>query len=122
MPFDPLYLLSGDLRHSITIQKPSTTRDAAGQPVSAWTDVLTTRAKIEDTTSTSYKEINQNGAITSQVTDLFTIRWPGASIDLAPGMRVQFGDNLYLIQAVDNILKRNRVVKLFTLAIDADSN
>jgi SPP1 family predicted phage head-tail adaptor len=122
MAFDPLYLLAGDLRHKIVIQKPSTTRDDAGQPVSTWTTVLTTRAKIESTTSPAYKSLVQGDAISSQATDVFTLRWPGSSIDLAPGMRVQFGDNLYLVQAVDNILRRDRVVKLFTLAIDADTN
>ena len=122
MPWNPLLLAAGDLRHSITIQQPSTTRDVAGQPVSTWTNVLTTRAKIEGTTSNTYKELVADGAIASQATDVFTLRWPGSSIDLKPGMRVQFGDNIYLIQALDNILRRNRVVKLFCMAIAADSN
>lgn len=122
MAFDPLYILPGDLRHKVTIQAPSTTRDAAGQPVSTWTDVLTTRAKIEGTTSTTYKELVKDGAIASQATDVFTLRWPGSSIDLKPGMRVVFGDNTYLVQAVDNILRRNRIVKLFCMAIDSDTN
>jgi head-tail adaptor len=122
MAFDPLYLLSGDLRHKVTIQQPSTTRDAAGQPVSTWITVLTTRAKIEGTTSNTYKELVQDGAIASQATDVFTLRWPGSSIDLKPGMRVLFGDNTLLVQAIDNVLRRNRVVKLFCMAIAADSN
>lgn len=122
MPWNPLLLPAGDLRHSVTIQEPSTTRDDAGQPVSTWTNVLTTRAKIESTTSNAYKELVQDGAIASQATDVFTLRWPGIAIDLKPGMRIQYGDNLYLVQAVDNVLRRNRVVKLFTMAIDGDSN
>ena len=122
MPWNPLLLPAGDLRHAITIQQPSTTRDAAGQTVSTWTTVLTTRAKIESTTSNAYKELVQDGAIASQATDVFTLRWSGSSIDLKAGMRIQFGDNTYLVQAVDNVLRRNRVVKLFCMAIDADSN
>jgi len=122
MPWNPLYLSAGDLRHSVTIQKPSATRDDAGQPVSTWTNVLVTRAKIEGTTSNAYKEFVQDGAIASQATDVFTLRWPGSSIDLAPGMRIQFRDNTYLVQAVDNVLRRNRVVKLFCMVIDGDSN
>src|SRR5258708_3237989 len=113
MAFDPTIIQPGSLRQSITIQQPSTTRDAAGQPVSTWTNVLTTRAKIEGTTSNTYKELVADGAIASQATDVFTLRWPGSSIDLKPGMRVQFQDNLYLVQAVDKILRRNRIVKLF---------
>lgn len=122
MPIDPLFISAGDLRHSVTIQQPSSSRDAAGQPVSTWTTVLQTRAKSESTTSPAYKELVTPDAIAAQATDVFTLRWPGPSIDLAPGMRVTFGDNLYIVQAVDNVLRRNRVVKLFTMAIDADSN
>jgi SPP1 family predicted phage head-tail adaptor len=121
MPFDPLYLEPGDLRHSVTIQSPSSTQDATGQPISTWTTILTTRAKIESTTGAAYKELVQDGAIAAQATDVFTLRWPGA-IDLKPGYHVLFGDNTYIVQAVVNILERNRVVKLFTLAIDADDN
>lgn len=122
MAFDPLYIPAGSLRFQVTIQQPSTTRDDAGQPVSTWTTVLQTRARIESTTSPAYKELVADGAIASQATDVFTLRWPGSSIDLAPGMRIQYGDNTYLVQAVDNVLRRNRVVKLFCMAIDADSN
>jgi hypothetical protein len=37
-------------------------------------------------------------------------------------MRIIFGDNTYLIQAVDNVLHRNRKVNLACIQIDADSN
>jgi hypothetical protein len=53
---------------------------------------------------------------------MVTIRWPGVSIDVAPGMRVAFGDSTYLVQDVDNVLRRNRVVRLACLTIDNDSN
>jgi hypothetical protein len=53
---------------------------------------------------------------------LLTIRWPGASITLAPGMRVVFGNNTYLVQAADNVLHRNRIVRLACLMVDEDSN
>ncbi len=122
MPFDLLYINPGDLRHSITIEQPSATSDEFGQPISTWDVVLTTRAKIESTTSNTYRELVKDGAIASQSTDVVTIRWPGASVDLEPGMRVIYGDNTLLVQAVDNVLRRNRVVKLFCMQVDADSN
>jgi len=121
MPFDPLQLQAGDLRHSITIQAENTgTADAFGNPSSTWTNVLTTRAKIEGTTSNTYRAMVQVTAVASQATDVITIRWPKQTIK--PGMRVQFGDNTYLIQAVDNVLRRNRIVRLVCMAIDEDSN
>ncbi len=49
--------------------------------------------------------------------------YPGASVTLAPGQQVtdEHGDK-YLIQAVVNVLKRNRVIRLYCLGIDEDSN
>src|ERR1035441_8312354 len=120
MATDPLILQPGVLRHSITIQSASSTRDAAGQPVNAWNQVLATRARIENAGGGSYKESFSNNSFSSQSTDLVTIRWPGAAIDIKPGMRIVFGDNRYLIQAVDNILRRNRVLRLACLVIDGD--
>jgi SPP1 family predicted phage head-tail adaptor len=121
MAYDPT-IRAGELRHVIVIQSPNTARDGAGQPISTWLPVLTTRAKIESSISNAYKELVQDGAIAAQSTDVMTIRWPGPSLNLKPGMRVVFGDNTYMVQAVDNVLRRNRVVKLFCMAIDADSN
>lgn len=123
MPIDPLYLNPGDLRHKITIQAENTAeRDAAGQPVSTWTTILTTRAKIEDSGGSSYKMAFQNNAEAAQSTDLITIRWPGSSIVIEPGQQIIFGTSTYLIQAVDNVLHRNRKIRLATLMIDENSN
>lgn len=119
---DPLYIQAGELRHKIVIQSPSSVRDAAGQPVSMWNTVLTTRAKIENSNSRTFKDSFSNNALASQSTDIITIRWPGSSVDIKPDMRVIFGDNTLLIQAVDNVLRRNRKVVLACIQIDADSN
>ena len=120
---NPLYIQPGELRNSIQIQAPSATdRDAAGQPVSTWDLVLTTRAKIEGTNSRTFKESFANNALASQSTDVLTLRWPGSSIVLVPGQRVIFGDNTYLVQAVDNVLRRNVKVCLACIAINGDSN
>lgn len=119
---DQLQIQAGDLRHAVTITEASTTRDAAGQPVSTWTTVLATRAKIESTTTLNYKERIRDGVTSSQSTDLITIRWPGANVAIMSGMRVEFGDNTFLVQAVDNVLRRNRLVRLYCQVIDGDSN
>jgi SPP1 family predicted phage head-tail adaptor len=118
---DPLQLQAGDLRHSITITEASSTRDSYGQPISTWNTVLTTRAKIEGTTSNTYKQLIQAGVVSADTTDIITIRWPGSAVFLTPDMRVVFGDQTFLIQGIDNVLRRNRVVKLFCMAIDQAS-
>jgi SPP1 family predicted phage head-tail adaptor len=123
MPYDPTsQLQAGDLRHSITITAASTTRDQYGQPSKIWNTVLITRAKIQSTTTSSYKMLIQAGVETSQATHVITMRWPGSSISIESGMRVLFGDNTYQIEAVDNVLNRNRVVNLFCMVPNGDTN
>jgi head-tail adaptor len=122
MKQDPCILNPGELRHAITIQAPNSTRDAFGQPIDTWADVLPTRAKIESTGSLAYKMSFSNNALAAQSTDMITIRWPGPSVEIKPGMRAVFGNTIYLIQAADNVLHRNRVVRLACLVIDEGSN
>ena len=121
-PSDPLYIDAGSLRHLVQIQAPTATRDAVGQPMSAWATVLTARARIENTNSRTFKESFSGNALAAQSTDVLTIRYPGSAIDLVPGMRVIFEDNTYLVQGVDNVLRRNRKIVLACLVIDGDSN
>lgn len=123
MAFDPLSISAGELRHSITIQAQDTSApDAYGQTTQQWTTVLTTRAKIEDTSSASYRDTFAQNALVAQSTDLITIRWPGSSITIEPGQRVLYGDDVFLIQAIDNVLRRNRKLRLACMIIDESSN
>jgi head-tail adaptor len=119
---DPLLIQPGELRHLVQIQQATDTRDAAGQPVATWAVVLTTRAKIDGPSGMTYRESFANNALASVSSDFLTIRWPGAAVTIKPGMRVIFGKNTYLIQAVDNVLHRNRKVNLACIQIDEDSN
>lgn len=120
MPNNPLYLDIGALRHPITIQAQDPAQcDAAGQPIPGqWMDVLTTMASIR---STSNSDRVQDGQLAAQSVYIITLRWPGAAVRIVTGQRVVCGDDTYLIQGVDNILQRNRVVRLTTVQIDGDS-
>lgn len=123
MVFDPLIINPAELRHVIQIQAPNmSVRDAAGNPVTNWATILTARAKIEGTGGTAYKMTFADNALAAQSTDLITIRWPGDAVTIKPGQRVVFGNNLYSIQAVDNVQHRNRKVLLATAMMDEDSN
>jgi SPP1 family predicted phage head-tail adaptor len=119
---DPWVIAAGELRHKIQIQKPSATRDAAGQPIPIWDLLLNTRAKIENTNSRTFRESFSANALASQSTDVITIRWPGSAFNIKPGMRVLHGDDYFLIQAVDNVQRRNRKVVLLCIGINTDSN
>lgn len=120
MPYDPLYISAGALRNAVTItaQNPAQS-DAAGQPIPGnWTTVLTTRASIRAATA---REQVQDGQVAAQATYIIVLRWPGSSVRIVTGQHVVFGNNTYLIQDVDNILQRNRVIKLTCIQIDGDS-
>jgi SPP1 family predicted phage head-tail adaptor len=112
----------GELRHSVQLQAPSSTRDASGEPIATWSAVLTTRAKIEGTSSAAFKDSFSNSTLAAESTDLLTIRWPGSSITVEPGQRVIFGDVTYLIQDVDNVQRRNRKLRLACVVVDERSN
>jgi SPP1 family predicted phage head-tail adaptor len=118
MALDPLDLPAGSLRHSITIQAPSSTRDASGQPSQTWTPILTTRAAIR---ALSAREQVQNNQIAAQSTHEIKIRWPGSAVRLVTGQRIVFGTTCFWIQDIDNILERNRVVRLTCLTVDSAS-
>jgi SPP1 family predicted phage head-tail adaptor len=122
MGFDPLYIAAGELRHSITIQSETSTADSAGQPVAAWSNVLTTRAKVEGAGSAAYKASFSDNVRTSDSSEMFTIRWPGIDVIVEPGQRISFAGDLYEIQAVDNVMHRNRKVRIATKIVDEDSN
>jgi SPP1 family predicted phage head-tail adaptor len=117
---DPCYLQPGTLRHSVTIQSPSTTRDAFNQPGTTWTSILTTRASIESTASLTFKFSFQNSTLASNATDVITIRCPAVTIK--PGMQIVFGDQVYTIQDVDDVQRRHRKLVMACVGIDTPSN
>lgn len=120
---DPLIIPSGALRNAITIQKPGGTQDANGGPSDDdWADVHRCLAAI---VTMRTGEQFQEGFV-SQVVHMISIRWPGPSVPILASMRVVIDpvpgglSSVYLIQAVENVQQRNRVVKLTCLEIDND--
>jgi SPP1 family predicted phage head-tail adaptor len=116
---DLCILHAGELKHAITINAPSATRDASGQPGSTWSLVLTTRAKIESTSSQTFKLSFQNSTLASDTTDCITIRY--SAVDIAPGYQILFGDETYTITAVDDIQRRHRVLVMACTSVDVGS-
>lgn len=60
-------------------------------------------------------------SLSSTMTHLIVIRYPGSSITIAPGMTVKHGNDSFAIQAVDNLLERNRFLNLLCKATDKSS-
>jgi SPP1 family predicted phage head-tail adaptor len=117
---DPTILQPGLLRHAIAIQAPSSIRDTAGQLGSTWVTVLSTRAAIEGTSSLTFKFSFQNSTLAANATDCITIRYP--AVPIAPAMQVVYGDNTYLIQDVDDVNRRHRVLVLACVGVDTVSS
>ena len=89
MGFDPLILAAGRLRHKVQIYAPNEQQpDAYGSMSTQWILVLTTRAEIVSTTSSSYKDAFSQNALSAQCTEMVTIRFPGTSVVVEPGYRV----------------------------------
>lgn len=113
-----LSLEPGDLRHQVTINEQSSSRDAYGQPVTTGssTPIRTTWAGIN---LVSMREVFGNDQLTSQSTDIWTVRWTPTVIK--PGMQIIFGSSIYRIQAVSNPGKRNIYLHLLCLELNATS-
>jgi head-tail adaptor len=118
---DPLVIPSGALRNAIQVQSQSTTQDGFGGEIATWSTVLNCFAAIE-TMRTG--EQFQEGFV-SRVVHLITIRWPGPSIPILASMRVVVDpvpggqSSMYLVQSVENVQQRNRVVRMTCLEINS---
>lgn len=114
-PKDPLVLPAGELRHSITILAPTLTTDATGN-VMTYTPFLTdVRAKIDPVKGL---ELIRSGQDISQTFITVSIRYvPG----ITSQMQVQAHHGLYTIRYIENVLERNRVLKLMCLALEGNS-
>ena len=112
---NPLVVPTGFLRSPIQIQSPATGTDASGGPTTTtWNEVLSALAGI---LTVSSREVFQAQQFTAQVTHRVTLRWPG-EIGIAPGMRVIYSTHVYIIQAMENVQQRNRVLHLMCLELD----
>ena len=113
-PYDP-----STFRHQIQIQAARTAQDEFGQqrtPDGGWTTVRTTNASIEVATG---REAFSNEQTTSQGVYIIVCRW--SPVTIQPGMQIVFGSQIYRIQAVDNIQRRNEFLKFTCLVLNAGS-
>lgn len=105
----------GTLRHRVQLQQKSASQDAAGQPLTTWTTVLTTWARIEAIT---LREMFQANQLVSQISHTITMRYQ-STVPVAPGMQILFGTHTYTVQAVNNIEERGVLLRLLCLQIGA---
>jgi SPP1 family predicted phage head-tail adaptor len=112
---DPIVVRPGELRHLVQIQSPVYSADARGQSVtpSNWNLVCSANAAIY---TAGGKETSQASQIISAVSHVVKIRWQGVAI--MANYQVLFGDRVFTIEYVEDVLERNRVLLLYCLEIN----
>lgn len=96
----------GRLRHRVTIQTPSITRDASGGEVVVWVDSAVRRAEIKPLSGREQLLAQQ---VNAQLTHDVTMRYDSL---LAPTARLLFGARVLYIPGVMNEEERNRYVTM----------
>jgi len=84
----------GDLRHRITIEKPSEQQSKSGAVIPIWEVAAIVWAEKQDLSGREYLQAQQ---VESLISTRFRIRYRG---DITPNMRVKYGINYYSIEAV----------------------
>jgi len=113
---DPCALAAGDLRHSINILAPTSYTSGASGMVPVYTTAFSgVRAKLDPVRGI---ELIRSGQDVSQVFITVTIRYmPGITTQ----MQVQAYHGTYRIQSIENVLERNRVLKLMCIGVSLNN-
>jgi len=97
---------SGDLRHRITLQSPSHSRDEYQQMVPTWTDEATVWAAIEWGSGRRYVEASQ---LNAEIKGVVRIRYRS---DVQPTWRISYDGRYFQILSIANVMERGRELQL----------
>lgn len=96
----------GKLRHRITLQEYTTTKDSYGAEIESWADKVSVFASIEPLSGREYFKAQQ---INAEVTTSITIRYISGVL---PKMRIRLSDRYFEILSVINPEEKNRELRL----------
>jgi len=99
---------AGKLRHRVTIEALTETRNSSGGEKFIWQPICTVNAEIVPLSGKSLFAAQQNH---SEVTGIIKMRYRA---DINAKQRAVYKDKIYSIQAVINIGERNRELHLMT--------
>lgn len=91
----------GEMRHRITIQILSASKDSFQQEIKGWTNFETVWAKIEPLSGREFFEAQQMNA---EITHRITMRYMKG---LNPKMRIMYGERIFDIKTILNIEEKN---------------
>lgn len=97
---------AGLMRHRIRIKKPSSERNAFGEPVNAWIDVANVRASINPLSGRDFIAAMQDQA---EVTHKVMIRY---NVAVKASMRVLYGNRVFDILHIIDTWEQHREMVL----------
>jgi SPP1 family predicted phage head-tail adaptor len=116
---NPQVLPAGKLRDLVQIQSPSSAQDGYGQPTAEWGAFASMLCSLK---AVRQRETYQTGQFSSEYTHTIEILWPGPNVVILRGMRGIVKGHIYLIEDVENLEERNRVLILHCVAISDATN
>lgn len=102
---------AGSLRHQITIQQKSTSRDAIGGVIDVWTTFVTVRAAVEPIRGREYFAAQQ---VHAEVSHRIRMRYRAG---ITPRMQVTLGSRTFQIETVINVQEQDRELHLMVVEV-----
>ena len=96
----------GTLRHRVTLEEKTVTRDGYGGEVVTWSTVATVWAAVEPLQG---REFLDGRRLEAEVNTRIRMRYRSG---ILPGMRVTWGDHVYDVEAVLEVESRRRELRL----------
>lgn len=100
---------AGRLRHVITVQRQSDTKNGYGERVNTWTTLVTTRGSIEPILGREF--LSQSGE-RAEITTKITIRYSSGNAGINPYDRISADGETYKIHSILNTQNRDRELVL----------
>lgn len=95
---------TSDYRHSVTVEKYTSTKDATGAPVLTWVTHCKVMAAIYPGRG---KELAQDGKLLSQGMFSIWMRYDSRTADIDHKMRIKYGSRIFEILDINNLEERN---------------
>lgn len=100
-------VISGKLRHRVTIQQPTTVDGSAGGSYETWSNVATVWAQVTPSSGREFWEIRKSN---SEIDGEVRMRYRG---NINPTMRLLFKNRPLEIQHIINRDEKNELLKVY---------
>lgn len=105
---------TGELRHRVTIEEKTVTKDSYGGEEVTWSEVATVWAAVEPLQG---REFLDGRRLEAEISTRIRMRYRSGVL---PGMRVTWGDHTYDVEAVIEHESRRRELRLMCREVGID--